>query len=389
MTRKDFLWFPVLTLAALLAAAPALAKDTIKLGAFFDLSGPAANIGTPTKLVAEMVVAEINKNGGVNGQKIELVVGDTQGDPAKAANLAKKFIYKDKVVAIVGPTRTGTGMNVKGIVEKARIPTVMTVGGDPVIMGGKFGSYDYVFKSPQRSEVAVKRLFSYLRDKKLQRVALLYAADGFGKDGSRWMEKLAPEYGIEFVTRESFGPKDTDMTSQLTMAKNADPQALICWTIGPAGAIVAKNKIQLGIDLPLFQCHGLPDPKYIELAGKASEGDRMPATKLLVADQLPDNDPQKKVILHFLHLYRDVYHYDKEFPINTHSGYAWDAITMVANAIKKAGTQPDALRKAIENTRGYVGISGIYNLTKEDHNGLGVDSMVMLEVRNGGFVLAE
>jgi len=389
MKRKNLFLFPVIGLAALLMAAPAPAKDTIKLGAFFDLSGPAANIGTPTKLVAEMVVAEINKSGGVNGREIELVVGDTQGDPAKAANLAKKFIYKDKVVAIVGPTRTGTGMNVKSIVEKAQIPTVMTVGGDPVIMGGKFGPYTYVFKSPQRSEVAVKRLFTYLRDKQLQRVALLYAADGFGKDGSRWMEKLAPEFGIEFVTRESFGPQDTDMTSQLTMAKNANPQALICWTIGPAGSIVAKNKLQLGIDLPLFQCHGLPDPKYIELAGKASEGDRMPATKLLVADQLPDNDPQKGVILNFIHLYRDVYHYDREFPINTHSGYAWDAITLVANAIKKAGTQPEALRKAIETTSGYVGVSGVYNLTKEDHNGLGVDSMVMVAVKDGKFTLAE
>ncbi|MBN2427746.1 MAG: ABC transporter substrate-binding protein [Deltaproteobacteria bacterium] len=389
MKRKNLFLLLILTCAVVLAAAPVMAKDTIKLGAFFDLSGPASFIGTPTKLVAEMVVAEINKNGGVNGKQIELVVGDTQGDPAKAASLAKKFIYKDKVVAIVGPTRTGTGMNVKGIVEKAKIPTVMTVGGDPVIMGGKFGSYDYVFKSPQRSEVAVKRLFSYLQEKKLHRVALLYAADGFGKDGSRWMEKLAPEYGIEFVTRESFGPKDTDMTSQLTQAKNAKPQALICWTIGPAGSIVAKNKIQLGIDLPLFQCHGLPDPKYIELAGTASEGDRMPATKLLVADELPNDDPQKKVILHFLNLYRDVYHYDKEFPINTHSGYAWDAITLVAEGIKKAGTQPDALRKAIENTKGYVGVSGIYNLTKEDHNGLGIDSMVMVEVKNGKFVLAK
>lgn len=389
MRRKNVLLLLALSLTFLLFSGPVPAEDTIKLGAFFDLSGPASFIGTPTKLVAEMVVAEINKNGGVDGRELELVMGDTQGNPAKAASLAKKFIYKDKVVAIIGPTRTGTGMNVKGIVEKAKVPTVMTVGGDPVIMGGKFGSYEYVFKSPQRSETAVKRLFSFLRDKELQRVALLYAADSFGKDGSRWMEKLAPEFGIEFVARESFGPKDTDMTSQLTKVKNAKPQALICWTIGPAGSIVAKNKLQLGIDLPLFQCHGLPDPKYIELAGKASEGDRMPATKLLVADQLSDDDPQKKIILNFIRLYRDVYHYDKEFPINTHSGYAWDAITIVANAIKSVGTEPEALRAAIENTKGYVGISGIYNLTPEDHNGLDIDSMVMVEVKNGRFVPGE
>ena len=178
------------------------------------------------------------------------------------------------------------------------------------------------------------------------------------------------------------------MTAQLTKVKNAAPQAIVVWTIGPAGAIVSKNKAQLGIDLPLFQCHGLPDPKYIELAGSACEGDRMPATKLMVAEELPDTDPQKAVIKEFVRLYK-ARGYDDQFPINTHSGYAWDAIMMVANAMEKAGTVPEELRSTIERTKGYVGISGIYNLTPEDHNGLGVDSMVVVQVKNGKFVMAE
>lgn len=382
----------IFLVAALLCLMPlwTQAAEPIKLGAFFALSGPAAHIGTPTKLVADMVVDQINKGGGINGRPIELIVGDTESDPAKAATIAKKFIFTDKVAAIIGPTSTAEGMNVKKIVEEASVPTFMTVGGDPVIMGGeKLGSFNYVFKSPQRSSTAVKKLFGYLKDKKLTKVGLLTASDAFGKDGLVWLEKLAPDFGITFVAKESFGPSDTDMTAQLTKIKNADPQALVVWTIGPAGAIVAKNKAQLGIKVPLFQCHGQPDPKYIELAGKASEGDRMPATKLMAAAQLPDSDPQKKVIQEFIRLYKDVYHYDNQFPINTHSGYAWDAIYIVTNAMKKAGTDPKALRNAIEQTQGYVGVSGIYNLTPEDHNGLGVDSMVMVQVKDGKFVLAE
>jgi len=372
----------IVALMLVFFGSSAAAKDAIKIGAFFDLSGPAAFIGTPTKLVADMVVDKINKEGGVNGQPIELIVGDTEGDPAKAVNIAKKFIYKDKVAAIIGPTRTGTGMAVKKIIHEGKIPTFMTVGGDPVIMGGeKLGPFDWVFKSPQRSSVAVKRLYMYLKDKGLTKIALLTASDGFGKDGVRWLTKLAPDFGIDVVAQEAFGPKDTDMTAQLTNAKNAGPQALVVWTIGPAGSIVSKNKAQLGIDLPLFQCHGLPDPKYIELAGKASEGDRMPATKLMVADALPDSDPQKPVIEEFIRLYTDVYGYDKQFPINTHSGYAWDAIMIVADAMKKAGTQAEALRAAIEQTHGYVGVSGVYNITPEDHNGLDVDSMVIVQVK--------
>ena len=382
----------IFLVAALLCLMPlwTQAAEPIKLGAFFALSGPAAHIGTPTKLVADMVVDQINKGGGINGRPIELIVGDTESDPAKAATIAKKFIFIDKVAAIIGPTSTAEGMNVKKIVEEASVPTFMTVGGDPVIMGGeKLGSFNYVFKSPQRSSTAVKKLFGYLKDKKLTKVGLLTASDAFGKDGLVWLEKLAPDFGISFVAKESFGPSDTDMTAQLTKIKNADPQALVVWTIGPAGAIVAKNKAQLGIKVPLSQCHGQPDPKYIELAGKASEGDRMPATKLMAAAQLPDSDPQKKVIQEFIRLYKDVYHYDNQFPINTHSGYAWDAIYIVTNAMKKAGTDPKALRNAIEQTQGYVGVSGIYNLTPEDHNGLGVDSMVMVQVKDGKFVLAE
>ena len=364
-------------------------KQPIKIGAFFALSGPGAPIGTPTKLVADMAVDQINKAGGINGRPLELVIGDTESDPAKAAVIAKKFIFSDKVAAIIGPTSTGEGMGVKKIVEEAGVPTFMTIGGDPVIMGGQFGPYTYVFKSPQRSSTAAQKLYGYLKTKGLTRVALFTASDSFGKDGLGWLEKLAPEFGITLVAKESFGPSDTDMTAQLTKIKNAAPQAIVTWTIGPVGSIVAKNKVQLGITTPLFQCHGLPDPTYIELAGKASEGDRMPATKLMVADALPDSDPQKKVITEFIRLYQDVYKYDKQFPINTHSGYAWDAITIVANAMKKAGTDPKALRAAIEETKGYVGISGIYNLTPEDHNGLGVDSMVMVQVKGSKFGPAE
>jgi branched-chain amino acid transport system substrate-binding protein len=363
------------------------AAEPIKIGAFFALSGPGTNIGTPTKLVAEMVAEKINKEGGINGRPIELVIGDTESDPAKAATIAKKFIHSDKVAAIIGPTATGEAMNVKKIVEEAGIPIFMTVGGDPPIMK-ETGPYTYIFKSPQRSSVAVQKLFGYLKDKKLTKVALITATDPFGKDGAVWLKKLGPNFGLTFVAEESFGPKDTDMTAQLTKIKNANPQAIVCWTIGPAGAIVSKNKAQLGIKVPLFQCHGLPDPKYIELAGKASEGDRMPSTKLMAVNELKDDDPQKPVIKNFIMLYQDK-GFDKQFPINTHSGYAWDAIMIVANAMKKAGPDPKKLREAIEQTKGYVGVSGIYNLTAEDHNGLGVDSMVIVEVKDGKFILAK
>ena len=356
------------------------ASDPIKLGAFFDLTGPSAAIGTPTKLVAEMVVKKINGEGGIGGRPLQLVIADDEGDPTKAALIAKKFIEADKVTAIIGPTRTDTGMAAKPIIEQNKVPTFMCVGGDPVISVPPF---QWTFKSPQRTSVAVRKTFAYLQKKGIQKIAIITSADGFGRDGKNWLDKLAPEHGLKIAIGESFQATDSDMTAQLVKIKAASPEAIICWTIGKAGSIVAKNVRQLAIKTPLFQCHGLPDPIYIKLAGEASEGNAMPSTKLMVAGQLPASDPQKKTILEFIRIYTEVYKYDQQFPINTHSGYAWDAIYIVANALKKAGTDNQKLRDAIEATKGYVGVSGVYNLTPEDHNGLGTDSMVMVRIEKG------
>jgi branched-chain amino acid transport system substrate-binding protein len=367
-------------------------KEPIKIGAFFALSGPAAFIGAPTKLVAEMVVDKINKEGGINGQRLQLIIGDTESDPTKALMVAKRLVEVEKVVALVGPTRTDTGMAVKKYVEEKQVPTVMTVGGDPVIMEGvhdgkDLGTARWIFKSPQRSSVAVTKVYEYVKARNIKKVALITASDGFGRDGRGWLTKLAPQYGAEIVAEESFEARDADMTTQLTRIKASPAEAVICWTIGPAGSIVARNAKQLAIALPLIQCHGLPDPKYIELAGAGAEGSIMPSTKLMAWEQLSDRDPQKKAIAEFVRLYTDQYKYDKQFPINTHSGYAWDAIYIIANAMKKAGTDAAKLRDAIEQTKSYVGVSGVYNITPRDHNGLGPDSMIIVQIQGGKWKL--
>ncbi|SDB17931.1 amino acid/amide ABC transporter substrate-binding protein, HAAT family [Desulfonatronum thiosulfatophilum] len=384
--KKQLVAFLLIALISL--SGPVLAAEPIKIGAFFALSGPAAFIGTPTKLVAEMVVEKINKDGGINGSPLELVVADTESDPQKALLAARRLVEREKVTALVGPTRTDTGMAVKAYLHQRRVPTVMTVGGDPVIMGDRFGPFDWIFKSPQRSSVAVSRVYEYLQSRGVTRVGLLTASDGFGKDGLSWLTSLAGEYGITITANEQFAPTDTDMTTQLVKIRATDPEFIICWTIGPAAALVSKNVQQLGLTIPLMHCHGIPDPKYLELAGDAADGTYMPSTKLMAAEQLSDDDPQKAVVMEFIRLYKDVYQFERQYPMNTHSGYAWDAIMLLAEALRKVGPDdPVAIRDALRQTSGFVGVSGVFTLSEEDHNGLDTDSLIIVKVEQGEWVM--
>lgn len=365
-----------------LAASAWAADGTIKIGGLFDLTGKAQHIGAPTKGVAQMVVDRINQEGGLNGKQVELVVADTQSEPSQAVVALKRLLDKDKVVAIIGPTTTGAAMACMKTIEEAKVPMVACVGGDAPVEPAR----KWVFKTPQKTSTAVARLFTYLKKHNLTHVGLLTASDKFGQEGDAVIKKLAGEYGITVVARESFDPAvDTDMTVQLSKAVAAKPDALVVWTIGPAGAMVAKNAKQAGITLPLFQCHGQPDANYSKLAGAAAEGTMMPATRLMAAEQLADSDRQKALVLDFVKQYKARGLGD----VGTHSGYAWDAVQIVCKALAKAGTDPEALRTAIENTTDYVGVSGIYNLTPTDHCGLNVDSLVMVKVENGAWKLAE
>ncbi|MCX5899583.1 MAG: ABC transporter substrate-binding protein [Proteobacteria bacterium] len=358
------------------AAAP------VKIGCLFDLQGPAGHIGIASKLVAEMLAERLNKAGGIGGRPIQLVMGDTESNPGKAVIEAKRLVENEQVDAIIGPTRTDSGMAIINYIEKMGIPTVGCIGGTPVVVPVR----KWMFKSPQKSVTAVERICQYLQKKAIKKIAVITATDKFGQEGEEALKALSGKYGITIVAQEKFEVSDVDMTVQLTKIKTNDPQAVICWTIGPPGSLVAKNVKQLGFTIPLIQCHGLPDPKYLELAGDAAEGNIMPSTKLMVAGQLPDSDPQKKLLLEYTDLYENV---GKIGKITTHGGYAWDALMLVAGAMKKAGTDKAKVRDAIESTKGYVGVSGIYNMTPEDHCGLGVDSMVMITVKNGKFTLLE
>jgi branched-chain amino acid transport system substrate-binding protein len=357
------------------------AAQTTKIGGLFAVTGPASFLGEPERNAAQMVVDEINGAGGIKGNKLQLVVYDTQGDATKAVQAASRLLKEDKVVAIIGPSTTGDSMAVIPVVEKAQIPLISCAAGSKITDPVK----KWVFKTAQNDSLAVARIYEHLKRKGITRVALLTVSDSFGSSGREQLKAQASHFGIQLVSDDTYGPKDTDMTSQLTRIRGSQAQAVVCWGTNPGPAVIARNARQLGLKIPLFMSHGVSSKKFIDLAGEAAEGIILPSGKVLVADLLPSGDRQKKSLLAFVRDYQK--HYKAEG--DHFGGHAWDAVMLLKHAIERGGDSPAAIRSELEKTRNFAGIGGVFNFSPQDHAGLSKDAFVLVEIKQKDWVLVK
>ncbi len=364
---------------SLLMAGAVFAAPSVKIGALFSVSGPASFLGEPERNTAKMMVEEINKAGGIKGRKLELIVYDTQGDATKAVQAANKLIKDDKVVAIIGPSTTGDSMAVIPVVEKAEIPLISCAAGvkitDPV--------KKWVFKTAQNDVLAVMKIYKNLQKKKINKIAILTVSDGFGSSGREQLKLQAKEFGIKIISDETYSPSDKDMTVQLTKIRQSEAQAIVCWGTNPGPAIVARNVKQLGIKIPLYMSHGVSSKKFIELAGAGAEGIILPSGRVIVADQLPKSDPQKKALMNYVNKYREHYKVEGDH----FGGHAYDAIMLLAKAMEQAGFSPAAIRDQLEKTKNVAGIGGTFSFSPQDHAGLNSDAFVLVQIENGDWKL--
>jgi branched-chain amino acid transport system substrate-binding protein len=388
---RPFLWLTTcLALTGLLALTilpltgpPAIAAEPYVIGGVFSITGPQSYLGEPERNSLEMVVEEINAKGGINGHPLQAVIYDDEGDATKANLNATKLLQKDKALAIIGPSLTPTSMALIPVTQKAQVPVISCAAGVDITSPAK--ERVWVFKTAQTDQMAVARIYQYLKKQKITKVAILTISSSFGVSGKDQLLKQAPGAGIEVVAQEVFGEKDTDMTPQLTKMRGAPAQAVICWGTGPAPAIVAKNMKQLGITLPLIQSHGAASKKFIEYAGEAADGIILPAGKIAVYKDLPDSDPQKAVLQGYVSKYEAKF----KSPVSGFGGYAYDAINMLAQALTKAGADQAKIRQELENTKNFPGVSGVFNMSPEDHNGLQPDAFVMVKIEKGNWKLLD
>ena len=365
-----------------LGALASYAADPIKIGSVLSVTGPAAFLGDPELKTLQLYVEELNKKGGVLGRQLQLVHYDDGSDANKANGFAKRLIDDDKVDILVGGTTTGATMSMVPLVEKANIPFISLAGAVVIIEPVK----KWVFKTPHTDRMAAEKVFDDMKKRGISKVALLSETSGFGQSGKKETEGVAAKYGITLVANETYGPKDTDTSPQLTKIKNtAGVQAVFVFGLGQGPAIVTKNYKQLGITLPLYQSHGVASNDFLKLAGPAAEGVRLPSPAQLIPEKLAANDPQKPVVTAYEKAYKERYKQD----VSTFGGYAYAGLMIAVDAIKRAGgTDKAKVRDAIEATKGYVGSSGNVTMSATDHMGLDLTSFRMLEIKGGDWTIS-
>lgn len=354
--------------------------EPYKLGAVFDISGPSSSLGIPERDTAQMVVDEINQKGGINGHKIELIMMDSKSNETEAALAAKKLVQQG-VAGIIGASTSGTTMAMVDIVQNANIPLISCAASVKIVE--PVDQRKWVFKTAQSDSLVAEKLAEYLKSKGYTKIALATANNAYGDSGRAEFEKAAQAAGLNIIVREKFEQNDTIMTSQLTNIKKASPDAVVCWAIPPAASSFTANYSQMGISAPLFHSSGVGNQTYLDLAGKAAEGTIFPIGRLLVAEQLPDDDPQKDITVKYAQAY------EKQFGSrSTFGGHAWDAVNIFAQAMEKAGSDPKKVRDEIEKTS-FTGVTAVFNFSAQDHSGLTKDCLKMIEVKDGKWSLAK
>jgi branched-chain amino acid transport system substrate-binding protein len=377
-----------LVLAALLAwPAGALAQE-YRIGFVAAITGPASSLGVPERDVAVMIQKELEAQGGIagpDGKKVpvRIIIHDDESKADTTVRVVKKLIAEDRVHVVIASSQSPTSLAVVPVATEARVPLISMASSHAIVTPVK--DRFWVFKTPQSNIHVSTHQVKYLKAKRLTRIASLYVNDAFGEDSRRGLAATIKDSGIEIIYEDKFEHTDKDMTPQLTKVKASGAQALVVHAIPPAASIITKQFRDLGLTIPLIHNHGVGNRPFIDLSGGAADGVIFPIGKMLVAESLPDADPQKKVLLDFIAWYEK----GTGKPRSTFAGHAWDALQMSFMAFAKvppAAPLDQArarVRDELEKIRNFAGTGGIFNMSAEDHVGLDERSMVLVRIEGG------
>ena len=380
------------TITTLLGAATAgwgslraNAADPVRIGTILSVSGPAAFLGQDMKDGAQLAVDEINQGGGIGGRKIEWIFYDAQSQTQQAIAEARRLLSNDGVEIIVGGgNMSGIALAIAPMAEAAKIPFVSTEGASAIV--NPVAERRFVFKSTVDDYLVLQRAADYFDKKGLRKIGLLADTSGFGQGATEQLKIVAKERNLDAIL-ESFAPNDTDLVPQLSRIRDAGAEAVICWTVTPAGVVFLKQAQQLGLDekLTLIHSYGFVTGKYMELAGGAAAKLLLLSQKFVIGDQLPDPDPVKPKIAALTDSFKRRFNRTP----NQFVAQTYDAVYLAKMALASGGSDREKVREALENIRDYQCASGVFSFSPERHSGLAKSNIVLVNWANGRFNLAD
>jgi branched-chain amino acid transport system substrate-binding protein len=352
----------------------------IRIGVVLDITGAGATLGIAERETIEMLAQQVNDDGGIDGREVEVIIEDNQSTEDGAARVTTSLLNTEEVDILIGASRTGPSLAMRPLAEEAEIPMISLAANQAIVDGST-----WVFKTAQNDRVVLEAMVDDMAAKGYTQVAIARDASGFGEGVPEMLTEIGTDAGIEVIAEESFAPDATDFTAQMVNLRDAEADAVVIWGIPPAAALAQNAYVQLDVGAPVYQSHGIGNQVFLDEAGANADGVLAPLGRMLVADQLDDDDPQKEVVTQFIADYEE--EYDKA--PSTFAGHAYDGFTIAVDAIEEVGTDPKALRDEIESVSDWAGISGVFTMTPEDHSGLTKEALVMVKIQDGDWQLAE
>ena len=357
----------------------------VRVGAVLSVTGDYSYLGVPQRNTLLMIAEKINKSGGINGYKMELIIKDDEGQFGISIHAMNELIHKYGVCVVLGPSLPDPSFEKIRLVEKQKIPLISLGFNDQITFNERAKKpFKWIFKIPPPDNIAAKTIYRHLLDAGTKKIAIVYEHTDYGLSAGDELKKLSDLHGIKTPVNESYDKTATDMRLLLVKIRSSDVDAVINWSDGPSQVVITRNRYEMGMtDIPLYQSPNFGDIKYIEELGDMAEGVLCPQEAISIWKLLPSDNLQKKAIWEYMNDYKTSYNEQTSFG----GSYAWDAINLVVDAIKMVGPDSIQIRDYLEKRKDFVGLNGIFNFSPENHNGPTKSAFYITVVKDGEWTL--
>jgi branched-chain amino acid transport system substrate-binding protein len=363
-------------------ATTALAAD-LKVGLSVSLSGPNSSLGVP---YAKGMQAALAYKGEVNGRKIQLIVLDDGSDPTNAGRNARKLVDEEKVDVLMGTSGVPAAIAMAQVGRDAKVPMIglTPIQLDPAENG-------WVFTVAQPTQLMIDAVVERMKKDGVKTVGYIGFSDAWGDLVYNALMKSAPAAGIKVLGNERYARADASVTGQVLKLLAMKPDAVMTGGAGTPGALPFLALSERGFKGPMYGQHGLINPDFVRVVGGAGQGALMPTGPVIVAEQLPNDYPTKKIAMDFRAAFQKV---NNAPTSDAFSAYSFDGWLVFTNAAARAKGEPgtpefrQSLRDAIATTKEVVGTHGVYNFKQGDLYGVDQRARVIVKLENGQWKLA-